>query len=175
MGLLSKLLGDNKDGNALLNAIVDKIEDAVTAQQKADAGSVSQPAAAAPSPQPEQAAAPVPCSGPWGGDAPPVEENLFTFSGSYTEYFDRIFRAEFPEYEITQETLRDGRAAVFTFTQNGRTALKVELLGQSSAAVKLRRDCAASGTPYLRYYYDHRGWWNTRSYVTERTRRALNG
>ena len=56
-----------------------------------------------------------------------------------------------------------------------KTALIVELLPQRSSVYKLRRDCATMGIPYLRYYYDHEGWWNTYSYVTERTRAALNG
>jgi hypothetical protein len=33
---------------------------------------------------------------------------------------------------------------------------------------KLRNECRAQGIPYLRFYYDHDGWWNTRSYVTRR-------
>ena len=31
----------------------------------------------------------------------------------------------------------------------------------------------AQGIPYLRFYYNHEGWWNTRSYVTRRIANAL--
>ena len=64
---------------------------------------------------------------------------------------------------------------VFTFWDGTKKALVVELMPQSSSAQKQRKVCAAEGTPYLRYYYDHDGWWNTRSYVVRRTHAALEG
>ena len=60
-----------------------------------------------------------------------------------------------------------------SFAVRAQTA-HIAMLGQSSAAYKIRRDCLRQGIPYLRYYYDHEGWWNTRAYVTQRTRAALN-
>ena len=32
---------------------------------------------------------------------------------------------------------------------------------------------SAQGIPYIRFYYDHEGWWNTKSYVIRRTSEAL--
>ena len=46
-------------------------------------------------------------------------------------------------------------------------------MSENSEANKLRASCRAQGLPYVRFYYDHDGWWNTRSYVAGRTRAAL--
>ena len=46
-------------------------------------------------------------------------------------------------------------------------------MSENSEANKLRSACRAQGLPYVRFYYDHDGWWNTRSYVVSRTRAAL--
>ncbi len=109
----------------------------------------------------------------WGEEMP-AEANQFNYPGSYVEYFDHVFRTEFPEYRITCEQPKyDG--TLFIFWQGPQRALVVELLPQHSAAAKLRKDCLSSGIPYLRYYYDHDGWWNTYSYVRDRTRTALGG
>ena len=84
-----------------------------------------------------------------------------------------FFRNEFPEYALQKETVRDGRAVIYTFQKNGETALVVELMSERSNAQKLRKSLRGTGTPYLRYYYDHEGWWNARAYVVQRTRNAL--
>ena len=34
---------------------------------------------------------------------------------------------------------------------------------------------AKEGVPYLRFYKDHEGWWNARSYVVSRIEKALKG
>ncbi|MBQ7246706.1 MAG: hypothetical protein IJS22_01250 [Lachnospiraceae bacterium] len=115
-------------------------------------------------------------AGPSGfswGEVMPAEENQFNYHGTYLQYFEEIFRSEFAAYDVSRETVSDGNRHIFTFTSGGRKALVVELMPQSSASRKLRENCRREGTPYLRYYYDHEGWWNTRSYVTERTRKAL--
>ena len=109
---------------------------------------------------------------PWG-DTMPAEENQYNFGGTYEEYFTEVFNSEFPDYTVEKESIRDGRALCFTFKKEGRTALIVEVMSQKSNAQKLRNLARREGTPYLRYYYDHHGWWNTRSYVTERTAKAL--
>lgn len=106
------------------------------------------------------------------GETMPDEENQFNFRGSYVEYFDGIFRTEFPQYRLECEVPRK-KATVFTFYSGAQKALVVELLASSSASKKLRMNCAEQGIPYLRFYYDHHGWWNTRSYVITRTRNAL--
>ena len=110
----------------------------------------------------------------WGPEMP-AEENQFNYPGTYLQYFDHVFREEFPEYQITMEQARLYDGTVCTFRKNGAVALIVELLSRRSEPKSLRRQCRQTGTPYLRYYYDYEGWWNTRSYVAERTRRALQG
>ena len=113
---------------------------------------------------------------PWG-PLMPKEENQYSFGGSYIEYFDKVFREEFPEFGITHAQV-EGRyhpATVFTFTNiSGRTALIVELMSEKSNVKKLAYQCRSEGTPYLRFYYDHQGWWNARSYVANRVRGALS-
>jgi hypothetical protein len=173
MGLLSNLLGGKKPDSPLLDKLFDMIEkNAEEAQQNASAEAPAESASAEPAA--ETAPAPQASGLPWGGDYPPAEENSFTFQGTYLEYFDRIFRAEFPEYALETEQFNNGKRAVVRFMKDGQCALVVELLNDSSSVFKLRRDTLRAGIPYLRYYYDHEGWWNTRSYVTERTRAALN-
>ena len=63
---------------------------------------------------------------------------------------------------------------VYTFFEGERTALIVELLSRKSDSKKLRQSCRLQGIPYLRFYYDYDGWWNTRAYVDERVGKALN-
>ena len=112
---------------------------------------------------------------PWG-PLMPREENQYSFNGSYIEYFDKVFREEFPDYQITYAPVerRYHPATVFTFTRNGRTMLIVELISEKSNVKQLAHQCRNQGTPYLRFYYDHQGWWNTRSYVADRVRGALS-
>ena len=113
---------------------------------------------------------------PSWGPKMPDEENQFNYPGTYLEYFTKIFETEFPEYTIECSTGTGRRpVTVFTFWDGFKKALVVELLSQSSDVRKQRNICAKQGIPYLRYYYDHKGWWNTRSYVISRTRAALNG
>lgn len=175
MGLLSNLFGGKLPDSPLLDKMdkmLDQLkQDAEQAQQNA-AAEAQEAASAEPAPEPAQA--PQPSGLPWGGEVPPAEENSFTFQGTYLEYFDRIFRAEFPEYTLETEQFNNGKRAVVRFLKDGECALVVELLNNSASVFKLRRDTLRAGIPYLRYYYDHEGWWNTRSYVTERTRAALN-
>ncbi len=105
------------------------------------------------------------------GPTMPKEPNQFNYNGSWFDYFNEIFRGEFTDFRIVSD--RKEKTATFLFYRGEQLALAVEILHQASAAQKLRRDCRANGVPYLRYYHDHEGWWNTRSYVVERTRAAL--
>ena len=123
-------------------------------------------------PSAQQSVSTAPSGFSWGEDMP-AEENQFNFKGSYLDYFNGIFRSEFAQYRIECETVSGGKRHIFTFWLGEKKALVVELMAQSSASKKLRENCAAQGIPYLRYYYDHDGWWNTRSYVVTRTRAAL--
>jgi hypothetical protein len=109
------------------------------------------------------------------GRKKPAEENQFDYKGKYTEYFEKVYREEFPEYDIQidKETDNWNKVSVITFYSGENKALVVELLSETSKRKKLRSECADNGIPYLRFYYDHRGWWNTRSYVVDRTKKAL--
>ena len=171
MSLLSKLLGEGK--NEVLGALKD-------AAQKAGVDSLLNGAPAA---QNNQSAAPQtdiwgrpPRSGFSWGDEMPKEENQFNFNGTYEQYFEGIFRSEFASYRIEKEVVARGhRRLIFRFFEGDRNALVVEIMPSVSESKKLRSDCRAQGVPYLRYYHDHEGWWNTRSYVVRRTSEALRG
>ena len=102
----------------------------------------------------------------------PQEECQYNYNGTFIEYFDMIFREDFPEYNVKFTVVEEGRRYLYTFTKHG-PALVVELMTEKSAADKLRRECMKTGVPYLRFYFDHEGWWNTRAYVKERVKKAL--
>lgn len=155
MGLLSDLFG--KDAEILVKSVIQG-----AAQQNAQRAAEQQYAATV---QEENSY--------W--DVVPAEENLFSFNGPYFLYFEKIFTEEFPQYRVEREAAKGRKAVIFTFWDGARKALIVEVVGETSSAKKLRADCQAAGIPYLRYYYGHRGWWNTRSYVVNRTRAALGG
>ncbi len=177
MGLFSNLL--KKAGS-------DLIKDVVKSAEKAVSGSVNnavnnavnggRPQGTRPVQSAQSTWQPVeeePSGFSWGPTMP-AEENQFNSGLPYAEYFERIFRTEFADCQLTREA-RGPRSTVFTFYRGGQTALVVELLSKSSDAKKLRKDCRAAGIPYLRYYYDYEGWWNTRAYVVTLTRAALGG
>ena len=103
----------------------------------------------------------------------PDEENQFNFSGTFMQYFESIFSAEFPRYFVEKET--DGSRVIYTFRDGGAKALVVELLSEKSSVYKLRKACQKEGVPYLRFYSDHDGWWNTRAYVVQRVGDTLKG
>lgn len=103
----------------------------------------------------------------------PNEENQFNFGGTYQEYFEMIFAEDFPEFEVSKQISSSGRDVIYTFTSNGEKRLVIEILHEGASVNKLRNDCKAQGMPYLRFYYNHDGWWNTRSYVRDRIRKAV--
>ena len=116
------------------------------------------------------------CGVSWG-DVMPGEPNQFNSGMTPIAYFEDIFHTEFADYELAEEAGWGGpsRSWIFRFRKGGEDRLVVELLPAKSEAVKLREKCRKQGLPYLRYYTDHEGWWNTRSYVIDRTRAALGG
>ena len=127
---------------------------------------------------PNEADACVPKPGAFGiswGEEMPNEPNQFNSGMAPIAYFEDIFRTAFPDYELSEEAGWGGadRSWVFRFRKGGEEKLAVELLPENSSAVKLREKCRKQGLPYLRYYTDHEGWWNTRSYVINRTKAAL--
>ena len=173
MGLFSKLFGGEKAAKSLF----DEFWKEAGGPPVNDGTAPQQPAQTAPQ-QNYSNNSVRPSSGPsgfsWGPDMP-NEENQFSFNGAYHEYFEGIYRSEFPDYQIDQTFPQYRAATVFTFVKDGRKALVVEIISERSNPNKLRSDCTKQGVPYLRFYYDHDGWWNTRRYVVERTGKALNG
>ncbi len=112
-----------------------------------------------------------PSGSEYGGDwydTVPAEECQYNFNGTYLEYFSKLFREEFPEYEVTLETIAEERRYKYTFMKEGAVALIVELMTEKSEANRFREECRRAGIPYLRFYFDHQGWWNTREYVVGR-------
>ena len=163
MGLFSKLLGGAKD-ISLEKVLKTVTEAADKLSQNSGDNSFS-----------ETSAEDVPASGFSWGEKMPAEENQYNFSGNYVKYFNHVFTEDFPGYDISYEQPPKSSSTVFTFRQAGRRVLVVELMNENSESQRLRTRCAEEGIPYLRFYYNHHGWWNTRAYVDHRTRSALMG
>ncbi len=166
MSLLSKLLGDSKKE---LAPVLDALKEAA---QKAGVDSLRNEAGAARPREEKPWSEPARNGFSWGEDMP-AEENQYSYRGDYLAYFDMVFSQELPQFRITRETAANGKTTVYSFWQGERQALVAEIMSERSEANKLRNTCRARGIPYVRFYYDHRGWWNTRSYVASRTRAAL--
>ena len=171
MGLFSKLFGGDEDAEKaakdLLNGIINAAQSNKLQADKPQADN-PEASASAPSPQPEQSSAP---------SGIPTEENQYNYDGTYEQYFEHVFAEDFPAYRFEKSYIDDygKHRVVYTFFSGAAKALVVELMTESSEAVKFRNDCIKAGVPYLRFYYDHEGWWNTRSYVVGRMRGVLNG
>lgn len=180
MDFLSKLFGkkdatkEEKDAFDLFKKIVDEASKEQTAKKPE-----AKPQPQDPSPKPVEEQHGEEEDGPSGeswGSRMPAEENQFNFNGSYIEYFEKIFNEDFPEYRYEKERSRySSKITVYTFYKGAKKALVIELMSCSSESKSLRSKCAAEGVPYLRYYYDYDGWWNTRAYVVKRTRSAVEG
>jgi hypothetical protein len=110
-------------------------------------------------------------AGTWWGELMPDEENQYNSGLDYLSYFRKIFAEDFAEYTIEEGEYYGLRN--FSFMKDGEKALVVELLPGKSNAQGMRKACRASGTPYLRFYYDVEGWWNARAYVVQRIKGAL--
>ena len=163
MGLFSKLLGGAKD-ISLEKVLKTVTEAADKLSQNSGDNSFS-----------ESHAEDIPDSGFSWGVKMPAEENQYNFSGNYVKYFNHVFTEDFPGYDISYEQPPKSSSTVFTFRQAGRRVLVVELKSRTSESQRLRNQCTEEGIPYLRFYYNHPGWWNTRAYVDHRTRSALMG
>ena len=107
----------------------------------------------------------------WGEEMPD-EPNQYNFDGTFEEYFESIFRERFPMYGYSKEALGRSRV-VYTFRSGGMRSLVIELMPETCSAKKIRRTCEEQRIPYLRFYINHDGWWNTRRYVVTRVRSAL--
>ena len=124
--------------------------------------------------QAEKAAAEA--SGWWGPDMP-AEENMYNSGLAPAAYFEKIFAEDFPACIVNKEAGWGGfdRSTIYRFYDGAAQKLVVELVPDNSSAVKLKEKCAKEGVPYLRFYKDHEGWWNARSYVVSRIEKALKG
>lgn len=171
MGLLSSLFGGKTPDNPVFRAL-DELVDAADAAKKANASAPQSVTNAQNAPAAFTEEEDGPSGFSWGPKMPD-EPNQYNYPGSYRDYFMSIYRSEFADYEITEEIF--GKATVLTFRKNGQVALIVELLSRTCGHQMRRRQCRQHNIPYLRYYYDYDGWWNTRAYVIQRTRNALNG
>ncbi|MBQ9545396.1 MAG: hypothetical protein IJV00_09760 [Clostridia bacterium] len=171
MSLLSKLFGGDKNAEKaakdLLSGLFGKSQNDKPSSPYHDA-----PESASPYSRPAQSASP---SGFSWGEEMPGEENQFNFAGTYEQYFEHIFAEDFSACRFEKSYNNDGgkHRVVYTFFSGVSKALVVELMPESSESKKLRNECQKTGVPYLRFYYDHDGWWNTRSYVAGRIRGAL--
>ena len=168
MGLLDKMLGN------IVNAGINGIKEALGKETDNDkpAGSVQTSEQAGADTVHNEGDSFVRRMAPWG-DEMPDEENQYNYNGSYTEYFENIFKTEFAAYRTEKSGPGDRRTAYTFYDGASAKVLVVELMPESSSANRLRRDCEKEGVPYLRFYYDHNGWWNTRAYVTGRISTAV--
>lgn len=176
MGLFSKLLGENSELGGLIKDVANAIKQEsvnLHENEQTETETTYHSDSNENIEVYEEGSEPAPSGFSWG-PVMPDEENQYNFNGTYKEYFDYVFRSEFPSYHIQSVDVNNGRTTVFTFWEGDKKALVVELLSRKSSVYKLRADCKAEGIPYLRYYYDYDGWWNTREYVKVRTRGALN-
>ena len=168
----TKALGNLAESGA--KALNDLAESAgLNTGAKPEAAAQPQPAQQPQQPAPQQHAAPAGESGDSWGDEMPAEPNQFNFGGNYVQYFESILREEFAGYAVQKDASDMCRRTVFTLSGAAGKALVIEVMTENSAAQKIRRACEKEGVPYVRFYFDHDGWWNTRSYVTRRIRAAL--
>ena len=112
-------------------------------------------------------------SGDSWGPVMPNEPNQFNSGLSYQEYFTKVFREAFPEFQIYSEEYKQGGGTIFTFYLAGEKKLVVEVVTCKVHRYKIAKECREQRIPHLRYYYDYDGWWNTESYVARRTAKSL--
>jgi len=166
MGFLSKLFGGDKTAEKAAEDLLKGIFGGQNNPPQSNAPAAPDPVPAAPA------------SGGWEEssdsqwDRIPSEPNQYNYGGHFLQYFEEIFAAELSGYRMEKTTI-DGRRYVYTFYGSAGKALVVELMPESCSARKLRNDTQREGVAYLRFYYDHKGWWNTRSYVSSRLHGAV--
>lgn len=162
MGLFDKLLDGLGVDSQTVGKFVDGLVDSAK-EQNAKRGS-----------ERAYSASVEPASGDSWGEVMPQEENQYNYNGTYIQYFENIFDNEFSDYEYEKEEIAGTLRTVYSFYSGGRKELVLELMNERSSAKKIRNEAEREGIPYLRFYYDHDGWWNTRSYVVRRMREALS-
>ncbi len=162
MGLFNKLLDglgvDSQAVGDLVNGLIDNAKEQTAKREAASYAS-----------DPVQSYA----SGDSWGEMMPEEENQYNFGGTYIQYFENIFDTEFSEYRYDREDIAGTQRTFYTFYAGGTKVLMLELMNEGSSAQKIRNTAWKENVPYLRFYYDHDGWWNTRSYVVRRMKEAI--
>lgn len=152
-----------KDLSAKVRAGVDVLESELSARSERQAGAAD---AADIKPAVTQA-------GDSFGPTMPEEDNQYLHEGPFWTYFEDIFTAEFSDLRFEKEEVKPSKFIVYNFYSGDTRVLMVELLSKNFTMIKLRDSYEGSGVPYVRFYIDHRGWWNTRSYVIRRIREAM--
>ena len=179
MGFFSKLLGENSELGELLNDVANVIkQESVNLHESEIAGAETTYTDHDDSAYLNKLEKENYGSADYGfswGPVMPDEPNQYNFNGTYKEYFRDVFSSTYSSYRIEESEAYNGRGTIFTFWEGDKKALVVELLSRKSSVCKLREDCQKAHIPYLRFYYDYDGWWNTREYVIQRTRVALMG
>ena len=174
MGFLSKFIGaiaGDKGIDEMVKQVIDTTKETVTNNAAPKNAPKPQTPAAAPMAAPKSAEEK---SGRSWGPTMPQEENQFSFKGTYKEYFSGIFKAEFSDFKVEQSTDPKRDAEFFTFIDaSGKTRLFVEVMSRKTNAQRRKTECVKNNIPYLRFYHDYHGWWNTRSYVIDRVRGQL--
>ena len=180
----------------IFSKFIDELKKQAAPQQPQRPDPLSRTAPPRPQPAPQSARPGAPYA-PTHSAAMPQEENQFSYPGAYYEYFAHVFSEEFPRYQIEEEvrygSCKSSSGPVRTRSSNGgvprastafifresngqtdsRIVLVVDVVSEHSSSHVRKDACEAQGIPYLRFYYNHRGWWNTRSYVVDRVRNVL--
>ncbi len=129
------------------------------------------------------------------GEEMPSELNQYNYNGSPQAYFLEVLTEAFPEYTVRKDEIfyqspmqlvldyggkyhRESGpstpAYLYTVRDDETVLLAVEVLSLYSKSRKTNRHSfEGQGIPYIRFYYDADGWWNTKSYVTQRAILAL--
>ena len=111
-------------------------------------------------------------AGSWG-ETMPAEPNQYNYNGTWKQYFENIFVTEFASYRKTHEKGYGKTTDVYRFYKGDDQVLVVDLCPSKFDGKSLRIKCRGLGIPYLRFYYDYEGWWNTRAYVVDRMQKAI--
>ncbi len=111
-------------------------------------------------------------AGSWG-ETMPSEPNQYNYNGTWKQYFENIFLTEFASYRKTHEKGYGKTTDVYRLYKGDDQVLVVELCPSKFDGKSLRTKCRGLGIPYLRFYYDYEGWWNTRAYVVDRMQKAI--
>ncbi len=174
MSLLSKLLGGDKNVEKAAKDLLNGLVNAYTSESQNRGNAAHEAPNRSAAPQARDTDRPAPSGFSWG-EVMPAEENQYNYNGTFWQYFENLFRTDFPDLRYEKNVITPDRRITYTFYSGGARLLAVELMSQRCSAYKFRSDCEREGLPYLRFYIDHDGWWNTRAYVVSRMRGAMNG